>query len=903
MNIDYNHISLEQLKNDISQLEDQQLGDYFDDKLAVAFYRDEKGYLNIIKFFNHLKDEYNKCIAKNNGQEIKYHDTLFKSFNWFLPLLNPYHKIIAQANICILTDDEQDHEFHEKYFRDSLNNANRLIEATGKQVSEDDDKRKNEKKALCWALDSIGYLNIREHNYEYAILCIRICLDALSTLNVETPELYNLYINSIVRLANCYEYTDRPWSAVNCVLGLGNLINDEATEEVQQIRWEKIINSNAEKIRSKIIAYYNLPERELENVNDTIDIVKEICDLLFDNPPKNSNYGILKWDITSRSYFNTLKYYIHVLAHCISEYAAKIRIADYSHPYCSTLQIISRFLLDWLVLSCQEEALVTCQATVRAENDACPEAIKLLLKRYAVLEKKLKESSCTTEEQNELQEIEFFLFYFAEQELRYNYTDNELKKIFDQFSNKFFESASSKAQDGDYDSLFHFYVIRFKYLFKQKVDEFMHFSNNRLDMAEVDHVFLSMCKCKGLCSEQIFKGLIDECQRLEELFALFQELQWLNSRKISKEKLNLFKQLWVLHDKSDKTFDTKEIVSKIHDEIIKRNKILILAPIKNAPSCSFEYENIQRLLELPICTGDTSRIPGDEFVSSFNRLRRNHPQTIQYFLNSSNEYSKLKWAIFYPNESSFAYLYYRNDSAIKYDDIIEYCGIIPVYLDKEHEEIKDILKNIDDDISDEFIFSVLSRGICANRKCEDDSLCNTFLLEPDDECNLRKLIYELLTFLEFDFHAARHVGNPNNEYFLINYPKKGNFEILAFDEQLPSVAPQKAVCDICDQCFTKLPQSHKDETPSGLGTCKIYPTTKLEEFREKVYREIDSIENISATDKKLIKSGKATSYKTTQREEYTRLCFCLIKCIAGKCDRLGEQQCETCKLLKEHHFV
>lgn len=912
MGIDCKNISLDQLKNDIKSLEGQQLSDYFDNKLSMAAYRDKNGYSIIIEFFNHLKDEYNQCVIKGNGEETGYHDTLFKTFSWFLPLLHPCHKIIVQSNVCILADDKQDIEFHEKYFKNSLKSANRLIEIAEKQLSKGKGKDRHEKEALCWVLDSIGHLNIREHNYESAILCLRMCLDLLSTLNVETSDkLYKLYIESIVRLANCYEYTDRPWCAINCMLDLGNLINGETAEEVQrqQANWKKVIENNADKIRSKIITYYSLPESKLTNKDDTIDIVMEIFDLFFEKPKENHVYSILKWTTSPELHFKTLKNYIHVLAHCISEYAAKIRVANYSHPFCSTLQLISRFFLDWLVVTCDEEALVTCQATVRAENDACPEALKLLLKRYSALEKRLSEGICTVEEQNERHEIEFFLFYFAEQELRYNYKDQALKNVFDKFSSKFFESASNEAKNGDYDLLFHFYVIRFKYLFKQKIDEFIKLNSDdsKLEMAEVDRVFLSMCRCKGLCSDQIFKGLLDECQRLEELFALFQQLQWLNSKTISKEKLNLFKQLWELHNRNDKTFDVKKIVSKIYDEIIKRNKILILAPIKNAPSCSSEYQNIRCLLELPISTGETSYTEGDRFLSSFNSILRKRSQTAQYFLNPNNEYSTLKWAIYYPYESSFAYLYYQKANTIdEYNDEIEYSGVFPVYLDKEHEAIKDILKKIDDVISDEFVFSLFSKDMCVHRRCADDSPCNTFLLKPDDECNLRMLIYELLTFLEFDFHAAQRVGRLGKEYLLISYPKKGAFKILAFDEQLPVWGSKKDLCSICDQCFTNLAQGKSSKT-NGIGhlnsvSCEFYTIDMLVELRKKVYIEIDQME-ISTDEKKLIKAGEETSYKTTTSEQYARLCFCLNKCINGKCNKLQEPQCETCKLLYAHHFI
>lgn len=906
MDIDYKHISLEQLKNDISSLEGQQLSDYFDDKLSMAAYRDQNGYSIIIKFFNHLKDEYNQCVNKNNGQETNYHSILFKTFNWFLPLLHPYHKIIVHSNICILADDEQDTEFHKEHFKNSLKNINRLIEATGKQVSNDEDKSEYEREILCQALASIGYLNIREHNYEYAILCFRICLELLSKLNIETPNLYDIYINSIVRLTNCYEYTDRPWCAINCILQIGDLLSDEDADQAQhqQTEWKTAVEKNAGKIKSKIIAYYSLPERKLKSKDDTINIVTDIYSLL----SENSREHILKWAIISESSFDTLNSYIHVLAHCISEYASKIRVDSYSHPFCSTLQLVSRFLLDWLVESCHDESLVTCQATVRAENDACPEALKLLLQRHAVLEKRQKGGSSTTKEQNELQEIEFFLFYFAEQELRYNYTDHNLESVFNKYGDKFFESASSKAKDGDYDSLFHFYVIKFKYLLKQKIDEFMHIpANKKLDMKEVDNVFLEMCRCKELCSEQIFKGLLDECKRLEELFLLFQQLQWLNSKDISKSKFNLFKQLWLLHTKSKESFNIKNVVRELHDDIIKRNKILILAPIKNAPSCSSEYENIHQLLDLPMTLSGIPTVNGSEFTSSIYRIKRERSQTIQYSLNKSDKYSKLKWAVFCPNEAPFSYIYLQNNTTIEPQDSIEYSGIIPVYLDKEYDALRSMLQKIDNDISEEYDSLVINNNICPQQRCGYDSQCNTLILEPGCENNLRTLIYELLVFLEFDFYAARKIGNLDKEYLLINYPKNGFLGVLAFDDQLPVVDDEKGLCDICNKCLIELRQDslgRKDEKKcESVDSCETFSIDALKDLRDKVHKKIDYLEVFTSADKSLIKSGSKSSRETEQSEELTHLCFLLNQCIDGICSKTGKQRCETCKLLKENGYI
>lgn len=903
MGKDYKNISLEQLKSDISHRKDNELGLYFDNDLSMVSYHNENGYLVIVEFFNHLKNEYNECIKENREQAKSYHGILLKVFSWFLPFLSPYHQIIVQSNLCILTDDEQDDEFYQKSFRYNLKRANNLIEITKNLIL--DANEEYEKEALCQALDSISYLNIREHNYGQAILCIRTSICLLLSLDIDNParpELFDLYIKSIVRLANCYEYTDNPWDAIKCMLNMDNLESTETTD--LQAKWNDLINTNAEQIRDQIIDYYNSTDSKLNSKDATINTVKTVCRHLFVNPTENRHFNVFTLNKAHKPISDALKSYIHVLAHCISEYAAKIRGTNYSHPFCSTLQMVSRFLLDWLVVSCHEKTLVTCQATVRAENDACPEALKLLLKRHVALE--AKGENYTMEEQRELQEIEFFLFYFSEQELRYNYTDKELEKIFKYYGDKFFESAFDKAKQGDCDSLFHYYVIEFKYLFKQKVDKFIHtYDNDELDTRQLDNVFLEMCKCKKQCSDQIFKGLIDECERLEKLFALFQQLQWLNNKNVSQTKVNLFKQQWELYKKSGETFNIRNAVLTIHREIIKRNKILILAPIKNAPSCSSEYDNIQNLLELPTGPLDFSSIDGSEFVKAFKRIERDCQQTAQYDLSASTEYSNLKWAIYYPNEGAFIYLYMKNEGAT-----IKYREVVPLYLDTECKVIAGILKRIDDTLSDEFDFSIYEKiGSCPG-EC---SYCNTFLLEPGDECNLKKLINELLVFIEFDFHAARQIGHLDKEHILINYPQKDasmphDFWVLAFEEHLPEKECENGFCDICRNSFVKLSLSQPIKKEDQViieplsKSCEFFSIDTLKEKRKRLFKSIDGIARITAKEKELIKSGKSIPKETSQIHGFTSLSNRLNLCLEGYCDKSEEQECETCKLLKLYNF-
>lgn len=903
MDKDYKNIQLEQLKSDISFRADDELGLYFDNELSMSSYHDENGYIIIIEFLNHLKNAYNECINKSEEVARSYHDTLLKVFGWFLPFLNPYHQIIAQTNLCILIDDEQGDESYKKCFRDNLKQANDLIEITKDQILTA--KEEYEKEALYQALDSISYLNIREHNYGNAILCLRTSIDLLLSLDINNPthpELFDIYIKNIVRLANCYEYSDKPWDALKCILNMDNLASTETID--LQTEWKNQIDKNAESIRAEIIDYYNLTDGKQNSKDATINTVKTICGYLFVNFTENRHFNVFTLNKVQKPIAYTLKSYIHVLAHCISEYVAKVRDTEYSHPFCSTLQMVSRFLLDWLVVSCHEKTLVTCQATVRAENDACPEALKLLLTRHKVLEAKAENR--TLEEQSELQEIEFFLFYFSEQELRYNYTDKHLEDIFKHYGEKFLESASDKVQYGDYDSLFHYYVIEFKYLFKQEIDKFIHTNDNReLNTQQLDNIFLEMCKCKKQCSDQIFKGLIDECERLEKLFALYKQLQWLKSRKVNQSKVNLFKQQWELYNKSSKNFNIKNAVLTIHKEIIKRNKILILAPIKNAPSCSSEYDNIQNLLELPVIPLDRSKIDGSEFIKAFNRIEKNHQQTAQYDLNSSKEYINLKWAIYYPNEGAFVYLYMKNEDAT-----IKYCEVVPLYLDTERKAIAVILKRIDEALSDEFDFSISEKLGSCPVECP---FCNTFLLEPDDDCNLKKLINELLVFIEFDFHAAYQMGHLDKELILIRYSQKDasmphDFWVLAFEKHLPEKESEKGFCDICRNSFVKLSQAkpikkENQVTMESLSiSCEIFSLEILKEKRNGLFKSIDDIARISAEEKALIKSGESIQKETSQIHGFTCLSKRLNFCLEGHCDKPDDKECETCKLLKKYSF-
>ena len=901
MNKDYKSVNLSQLKNDIKFLEDEKLGYYFDNDLSMSSYRTEDGYSTILEFFNHLKDVYNEDV-KNNVNMEEYHETLLKTFSWFLPFLLPCHKIIVQANICILADEEEDNEFHKKpHFKDKLEQANKFIKTMGDKVF--DERNPEEKEAICKALDSIGYLNLREHNYECAILCLHLCIKLLSMLDIDSStntELFELYIQNIVRIANCYEYTDKPWEAVKYMLGIGSLENTESVDF--QHAWRNLINDNAAEIRSKIIGYYSLPNDKINIKNKTtVKIVKDICALFFMNSKENLHYSVFTLDKGKEQLPKPLKSFIHVLAHCISEYAAKVRTDEYAHPFCSTLQMFSRFLLDWLVISCHEDALVTCQATVRAENDACPEALKLLLKRHAALDKKRED--CTEEEKNELQEIEFFLFYFSEQELRYNYKDFKLENIFKEYGDKFFGSASKKAQDNDFDQLFHYYVIKFKYLFKQLVDDFIHANKrDQFNTQELYNVFLEMCRCKGLCTDHIFKGLIDECERLEALFILFHQFQWLNNKEINVSRQNEIKQLCSIYKGYDDIDNINNAIPKLYKEIIKRNKILILAPVKNAPACSSEYKKIHNLLDLPAYSYETTIGDGTQFISEFQKIKRQRKPMTQYCLNTNQSYKSLKWAVFYPNEGEFIYLYMKHEISIAYNEVI------PIYLDTEHDAIKEILKRIDDGISDEFYHSVCAKDKCSNMgesdECNDNS---TLRLKPNYKSSLKDLISELLVFLEFDFLVGRQIGYPEKNDLLIYYPKEShNFTILAFDSQQTLENVGKGLCEICRECFVKESQNKLSEkeacepmTEHESHWCKMFPRNVLEDKRKKFHGCIDNDPDLTYKQKEAIKTGTEMPDESKQMHDFKFLCMSLDSCIENCCDAKDDQDCIVCKMLSD----
>ena len=859
----------------------------------------------IIALLNNLCKQYNDFF-RGNGQHNEaqrekaktYHQCLYELFDWLVPFLTTYHQLVLYTNLCILSDDDTDSKFHNEHFSKCLEKATEFVGKYGQNRIRQDAKDENydQKKALCTALYSLGFLNLKENHYTDANNCFEPCVGIVLDSFVESSTdsftdvwAKNQYFNCAIRMANCYEYQDDTWKALHYLLGL---------PASDQDNWVNHVGLRADFIHGEIIKYYNLPSADVSFAKNkdakgkTIRIVREICEQLLYPPTAKMPLKVFELDKAEEPLDTTVKQYIHVLAHCLSEYAAKLRRLEISglqaplFPACSTLQLVSRFLLDWLVTSCGEDSLVSCQATIRAENDACPEAISLLLRRYHLLkdrEKSLieiirideekKRTGVLTEEQTkildekvkekktcerELTEVAFYLFYFSEQELRFNYKDNKLETIFKYYGESFKHSAENTSKDGDYDSLFHYYVIRVKYLLKRKAESLLR-ANESTDYSDLDYEFAQMCTYKEKCSDHIFTGLIEEYERLAKLYSVFQKFRWLTKEtsrpKIRNELEHLLSYSSAKKDdvdkcfKSDGSIDYDQLVRTVYEGIRSRKKILILAPVKDAPSCSSEYDDIKKMIDFcPMCEmiNDEKNLAADSFISIADSQDSYEIQLKE--LNGLQDTSKLKFAIHIDTTGStsretitgITYLYMKREEVIAK----EYREVVPLFMEgDESKKLKQFIVEIMQQLR-EYRRVLTQGGICPS-KSHDSSYgaqcCTYHIPYSDANPGLLNRIRDLLVFLEYDFHASMYYPICKDDIILISHPHKSPhqfFAILVYDAKIPEVPDNKGLCFLCEnfclEHFIVTGDSVAGE-PQGAekpaGFCKTYPYNTEEIIR------------------------------------------------------------------------
>lgn len=868
----FENMTLDKVKSLFSEDEKSERDSFFRELLSCI---EEPSDSKIIAFLNNLCKQYNAFYKDTLDtaafEKAKdYHSCLFELFSWVVPFENAYHKLVLYTNLCIISDDDLDSLFHNEHFSVCLKKATEFVHEYGNDSILKDAKSESEeqRRILCNALYCLGFLNFREHHYHDAKTCLALCSDILiefftarGIASFTNPWAKELYFNCTVRFANCCEYQDETWEAIDNMLGLSgdDHINNQA-------KWITYIGSQAQSIHEDILTYYQMPKTKtsFDHNEDakkiTIPLVKGICNHLLASAPSPKPSIVFELDDPQKPLSSTVKLYIHVLAHCLSEYAAKLRRQEVEvqlsliFPACSTLQLVSRFLLDWLVLSCGEESLVSCQATIRAENDACPEAISLLLQRYFSLEEQKNRHTEESIERDtcdrELTEVSFYLFYFSEQELRANYKDEKLEAIFKQYGESFRLSAETSSANGDYDALFHYYVIRVKYLLKRKAESLLRV-NESTDYIDLDYEFAQMCTYKEKCSDHIFSGLIEEYDRLVKLYSFFQKFRWLTKDTYRPDVINELEFLRTCYgeriglvdgsmesegiDGEEKKYN--ELVHTVYDGIQERKKILILAPVKDAPSCAPEFEDIKKLLEfIPSHPSDVERdnlVPDSLLKESESR---DGEEIKLKELNTSQDYSRLKFGIYVDTTGShgdnlsigITYLYSRRDSVVQK----EYRESIPLFMEKsESHNLEHLIKSIKRQLKTQ-------HGVKKQLKCpsgrHDDSYgsqcCTYYVPYSTAEDNLLESISELLVFLEFDFHASSLYPISEHDVILISNPNKTPhqfFSILVFESDVSKVAGGKGLCSLCENFCTYVDQhEHLPETPpvgEATSFCVSFP--------------------------------------------------------------------------------
>lgn len=708
---------------------------------------DENLMQEINEWLNSLIKEYNEKTERENflRSEMQEEDELLfnviKVCTQFVSLQSqPYFL----TNLCILANDDKNVKFHAEYFSATLEEANEIVFKMLELEEQSDNIYVNDE-----ILSVLGFLNFRAHKYEKAKLLLR-CSTELISSSIESDsadyEQEIRFISSKIHLASCFEYEayDKEIAiVVDPEIEKNNFTQRKRTlsNALEQLLgcndeiFKDKIDHNKDEINKQVFKYY---KDSLANV--TLRKVVKIIE-------KFAETSCLTLKIFSmedtRKIREVQNEYIHVLAHCLSEYAVLVREDknDYfqKYPFCSELQLISRFLLDWLVAK-KNSKYITCQATVRAENDATPEAIDLLLKQI--------ESNKNDNEENSdnVAELKFFIFYFAEQEARLEYNNEKFINIFRKYKAKFYEYADRQTESGkkDYDALFHYYIVYFRYLLKQSANFLVdnRAKNNKETEDEVNKVYNKLSDLGKRISGHILKPVKNEFLRLKKLYLYYQQIKNLNysNPELTLNERNEFELLVKFHKEViQQDIDYSEIMSEIYREIIAPKNIPLLAPVHNAPSCSFSMGNIDRLLVIPQLIISEDTIDCKSFIEKQASAvdLRSVEKTMRLKIRDSMK-DKFKWAIYIAQNQVF--LYY-SDFIDSHDKAYK---MFPVILDDdERKYCNQIVTEL---------FDKVGNGIapCKEPMNTCQRSCYTHFFKINDD-KIRKKLLELLIFLEFDF--------------------------------------------------------------------------------------------------------------------------------------------------------
>lgn len=826
------------------------------DEVMAFFFSQEDIAVKVADIINELIREYNSLFADSKKKSVllKYKKYLYRLLEVCIPFIDTRSKTYVYVDRCILADDTDDKEFYDFHFIDSVNEANAYI----KSIKVTYDKVRDSEISF-----TMGLMNFKVHKYKVAVSHLMECKKSMQENGLNNDLKKITFSKCIIYLASSYEYNDMLSEALEQLLGMD-----------KDSFHENLIAQN-EALIGRIMKLYKKLCQDSVKMTEIMDI----CILL-----GKKDYDIFRvLDLSHYEYQDVAISYFHVLAHCMSEFSSKLILEnEEEYPYCALLQLISRFLIDWLVSI--DDAYVTCQATVRAENDACPEAIDLLLSQY---ESKYGSDVSEKEMTKKKAELEFYIFYFAEQELRFNYEDKPLLDIFHKFG-KDFQEYSLNAVSGkpDYDSLFHYWVIQCKYLLKKYAKEALK-SGLTVDYSELDKAILQMIKCKKEISKHVFESLVKECNRLEKLYALFLQFRYVNKGRNGTANVKEFQTL-MEQENYDLNEGYEKNIEKLYIEIEKRNKILILAPVYESPSCSFSVQNVDKLIEIqPEIINDTTE-ELDKVKHTFRKIGVEHSKPFisrKKFMSQRNEPDNIvKWAL-YDNERN-AFLYYKDFRKINGEYSKE---LFPLILtDFERKKLNCLLKELYKKCEENFV------------ECGDEHTgknhggtytCNTKFMRyhTEDKTGASEALLNLLVFLELDFMSANKACRlEEKDIIILRYiPSRENgnqYSIFA----LPSNFPENTerVC----------------EWGEFEDTLDIESKNKVSVFQEREHIKACSTcrkINFDITLKKVSAMKNESSSGSQINKEFIGLEDMIKECMAGKCVDTENQNGGTCVLINK----
>lgn len=497
------------------------------DKYVKCLYNNMDAAKDVLELFSALVKEYNNCYDKwSTSNRSKYNICLYRSFEYFLPFFSVKEKLIALINMCILSDSEatEDYNLHSVAFEKTVTLATKYANKLSFI------KNADESKADIELLHLLGLFNFRIHDFEKAadFFCAsverrRSKIDESDSCTIEA------YVEDITYLAECYEYTGKVARAI------------ETLTDLNEEELKKCIYNRGIEITKYIYKEYPKILSKQDSHTCIKDLFYKFC-IEYDSDGKRkaipNSYKVFGIHGIAKS----MKSFVHVVAHCFSEYAAECMRTSKSASdsalnetitFYSILQQTARMLIDWLVI--QDKSFVTCQATIRAENDACPEAIEILVEHYK------REFNRVETENNRLRdkaELEFYIFYFTEQELTYKSSNNNLKELFETYGERFKNFA---IENDDEDARFHYLVVYFKHMLKESLQSFL--AKEDSDFTTLDLTYFDMVNCRKKHSTHVFRALLEESKRLEREYRFFREYRYLYVEDPNEEKVLGFLQL------------------------------------------------------------------------------------------------------------------------------------------------------------------------------------------------------------------------------------------------------------------------------------------------------------------------------------------------------------------------